>query len=276
MTLIQGLTNHLKHGTVNMKRKSKRFDEGGLSEDDQSLSDYGTATAPPGEASGDIQPARPMSFKEAFASARSGGDKVFNWNGKNYTTELAKPSPAPSSKASPAFSPAFSPASSPAFSPAPKAETKTQIKKTSTNPNVPTPEEAASNRKEAAETIGKVVSGIGSYLKDTFTPSGRMAVEKRREANKATPGFKKGGTASSRKTESKGSGRIDTSNVNKKTLLPESKMAKGGKITHYKSASAAVKAAEKRGDKSITVKFSSASKRADGIATKGHTKGRYM
>ena len=184
-----------------MKRKSKRFDGGGLSglsEDEQSLSDYGTATAPPGEASGDIQPARPMSFKEAFASARSGGDKVFNWNGKNYTTELAKPSPAPSYKASPASSPASSPAFSPAFSPVPKAETKTQIKKTSTNPNVPTPEEAAANRKEAAETIGKVASGIGSYLKDTFTPSGRMAVEKRREANKATPGFKKGGMASSR------------------------------------------------------------------------------
>jgi len=45
---------------------------------------------------------------------------------------------------------------------------------------------------------------------------------------------------------------------------------KGGKITHYKSASAAVKAAEKRGDKSITVKFN----HRDGIAKRGHTKGR--
>ena len=45
---------------------------------------------------------------------------------------------------------------------------------------------------------------------------------------------------------------------------------KGGKITHYKSASAAVKAAEKRGDKSITVKFN----HRDGIAQRGHTKGR--
>jgi hypothetical protein len=44
----------------------------------------------------------------------------------------------------------------------------------------------------------------------------------------------------------------------------------GGKITHYKSASAAVKAAEKRGDKSITVKFN----HRDGIAQRGHTKGR--
>ena len=45
---------------------------------------------------------------------------------------------------------------------------------------------------------------------------------------------------------------------------------KGGKITHYKSASAAVKEAEKRGDKSITVKFN----HRDGIAQRGHTKGR--
>jgi hypothetical protein len=30
-----------------------------------------------------------MSFKEAFASARKGGDKTFTWNGKKYTTEMA-------------------------------------------------------------------------------------------------------------------------------------------------------------------------------------------
>jgi len=53
-------------------------------------------------------------------------------------------------------------------------------------------------------------------------------------------------------------------------------MKKGGKIKHYKSASAAVKAAEKRGDKSITIKFkqTKTSKRGDGIAQRGHTRGR--
>jgi hypothetical protein len=50
-------------------------------------------------------------------------------------------------------------------------------------------------------------------------------------------------------------------------------MKKGGKIKHYASAASAVKAAQKRGDKSITVKFSSASKRADGSIERGHTKG---
>ena len=35
--------------------------------------------------------ARKKSFKEAFAEARRMGDGTFMWNGKKYTTELAKP-----------------------------------------------------------------------------------------------------------------------------------------------------------------------------------------
>jgi hypothetical protein len=35
-----------------------------------------------------------MSFKEAFATARKDGDKTFTWEGKRYTTEMAKPSSA--------------------------------------------------------------------------------------------------------------------------------------------------------------------------------------
>jgi hypothetical protein len=54
-----------------------------------------------------------MSFKEAFASARKGGDKSFEWQGKKYTTELAKPkAAAPAPKAA-----------APAPTPKPKYET---------------------------------------------------------------------------------------------------------------------------------------------------------
>jgi hypothetical protein len=35
------------------------------------------------------------SFREAFAEARKAGDKNFTWNGKKYTTEVAKPKPTP-------------------------------------------------------------------------------------------------------------------------------------------------------------------------------------
>ncbi len=39
-----------------------------------------------------------MSFKEAFAAARKDGDKTFTWEGKRYTTEMAKPSSAKASE----------------------------------------------------------------------------------------------------------------------------------------------------------------------------------
>lgn len=41
-------------------------------------------------------PAKPssgMTFKQAFAAARKAGKGIFTWNGKKYTTELAKPAP---------------------------------------------------------------------------------------------------------------------------------------------------------------------------------------
>ena len=43
---------------------------------------------------------KPQNFKSAFADARSAGDKTFEFGGKKYTTELAKPS-APSAPSAP-------------------------------------------------------------------------------------------------------------------------------------------------------------------------------
>lgn len=45
-----------------------------------------------------------MTFKEAFAAARSGGDKTFSWRGKKYTTELASDKPKASVKTENKFS----------------------------------------------------------------------------------------------------------------------------------------------------------------------------
>lgn len=50
-------------------------------------------------------PAKPMSFKEAFAANRKAGAKVFEWNGKKYTTALkseVKPKAAAPAVAAPA------------------------------------------------------------------------------------------------------------------------------------------------------------------------------
>jgi hypothetical protein len=210
-------------------KKTKRYDEGdevktkpipedesergSMTAEQQANSDATNAAATNAAA----KTAEPQSFKEAFAKGRAealaGGSGTFTWNGKSYGTDLASSKPAAKTVISKAEAPApkaETKATPKAEAPAPKAETKAtpkaETKKTSTNPDVPTSEEAAANRKAAAEKIGRVASGIGSYLKETFTPSGRMEVEQRRKANKATsdnyksraPGAKKGGMTSFR------------------------------------------------------------------------------
>jgi len=74
---------------------------------------------------------------------------------------------------------------------------------------------------EGSEAFGRVMSRMGDKIKSAISPS---------------------------KSESRGSGRIDTSNIDKKTLLSRKDMAKGG----------------------------TASSRADGCAQRGHTRGKYL
>lgn len=75
-------------------RKPRKFAEGGEADTgyDEETQARGTAEL---ERIRDTQP----SFKEAFAAARSAGDKTFEWNGKKFTTELAKPKAAPKAEA---------------------------------------------------------------------------------------------------------------------------------------------------------------------------------
>jgi len=75
--------------------------------------------------------------------------------------------------------------------------------------------------KSTAKAFGRVMSRMGDKIKSAISPS---------------------------KSESRGSGRIDTSNIDKKTLLSRKDMAKGG----------------------------TASSRADGCAQRGHTRGKYL
>lgn len=56
---------------------------GGSTEGMPSFAADDSAAAPP--------PVKKQSFKEAFAAARANGDKTFEWNGKLYGTQLAKP-----------------------------------------------------------------------------------------------------------------------------------------------------------------------------------------
>ena len=84
-------------------RKTRKFFGGGVTDEDLSAAN---ASEDPigelnsrkgwtgGEESASPAPARKQSFKEAFAEARRGGGKTFEWNGKKYTTEMAGGSPA--------------------------------------------------------------------------------------------------------------------------------------------------------------------------------------
>ena len=71
----------LKHEMAEMR--GKKFAEGGDVEDDTDAEGYGTKI--------ERIESKPQTFKQAFAAARANGEKTFPWNGKRYTTELAKP-----------------------------------------------------------------------------------------------------------------------------------------------------------------------------------------
>jgi hypothetical protein len=86
------------------KRKVKRYDEGGVTQDDLDAANSSddaiatlnsrkgwTDTGEEATTRGLEAPAKKESFKDAFASARKAGDKTFTWNGKSFTTELAAP-----------------------------------------------------------------------------------------------------------------------------------------------------------------------------------------
>jgi hypothetical protein len=121
------------------------------------------------------EPEKPKSFKEAFAEARSAGDKTFTWNGKKYTTEVAgSKSSAPAPKAS---APAPAPKAS---APAPKT-------------SAPAPAPAPAPKEE----------------RDTYTWSGgkrilaKIGTQAQREKYKAE-GYAKGGSVSSASSRADG------------------------------------------------------------------------
>ena len=90
-----------------MKRKVKRFSEGGdyESSDDAKNLKLAAEREDVERIGGDFAktlPGEPMkmaSFGEAFKEARGRGDKTFEYMGKKYTTEMAKPKAAAKSEA---------------------------------------------------------------------------------------------------------------------------------------------------------------------------------
>ena len=99
ITSIRDKLNFKRGGTV----KTKRYAAGGETDDEAKQSIVTKFGKSPGgedtferDREVKVSESGPSSFKEAFASARSAGDKMFEYNGKKYTTETAaakKPAP---------------------------------------------------------------------------------------------------------------------------------------------------------------------------------------
>ena len=74
------------------KRKARRFDEGGMTDEDIAAfagTPENDSNAGMKEAYTEPEAPKKETFKEAFAAARKAGDKTFEWNGKKFTTEMA-------------------------------------------------------------------------------------------------------------------------------------------------------------------------------------------
>lgn len=216
-----------------------------------------------------------MSFKEAFRAARKAGDDTFTWQGKKYTTEMAGAKKAEAPKVE-----------------APKAEAPKEVKVTKTETSVEAP---VSPRRGPGGRGAKLPEGyrpkVGSGRYDDPTSSygervlsplkkltdifGRRAEERvmrdmgvgRDEARKRLDaledlkekeGMRRGGKVKKMRKggmpDLTGDGKVTRADV----LKGRGVFKHGGGVKRYASGGA----------------VSSASKRADGIASKGKTRGK--
>lgn len=150
-------------------------------------------------------PARKQSFKEAFAEARRGGGKTFEWNGKKYSTEMA------GEKA-------------PAKVAAPTRTVEAAVVRKS-EPRAAAYETPFDRSRREDREAGRDIGSVLSRVKDRIMGAGDRGQD--RILRDTRPGA-----------------------TNPKTMLPTG-MKKGGSV-------------------------SKASKRADGIAQRGKTKGRMI
>ena len=162
-----------------MKRKVKRFNEGGYESTDDyknlmAAAEREAADAAPKVASSTpAEPLKMASFGEAFKEARGRGDKTFEYMGKKYTTEMAKPKAAPKAEV-------------------PKAE-------------APKPRTFAQKQEAAAPKMQGAYRSAVSDLKKFFTPTAdnprirreRNAIDKQADMDASSRPMKKGGAVKS-------------------------------------------------------------------------------
>lgn len=140
--------------------------------------------------------AKKQSFGEAFKSARAGGGKTFTYNGKSYTTDLAKPSSSSTTTSS----------AKPAEKPSAKVETKTTKVETKKpyDSNAANAAIKAQAKLDSEYTPPKPPSSPGrlGFKGEFFSgkPYGAEKFEKEQRSKKsmaAEGSYKKGGSVSS-------------------------------------------------------------------------------
>jgi phosphopantetheinyl transferase (holo-ACP synthase) len=174
-------------------------------------------------------------FKQAFADARRSGDKTFEFGGKKYTTDIAKP------KASKAAAPDESAAETARLRRVPQASKEEMDRR------------SRAEREQALETSSPESSLIGG--------GGLRLMKALAERLAGRQAAKEAGKAMGRRMEKDITPRpAQLTNEPLKIGRESLKlgMKKGGAVKKYSSGGS----------------VSSASKRADGIATKGKTRGR--
>jgi len=224
------------------------------------------------------------SFKDAFASARSGGEKTFTWNGKSYTTQLANEKPKTVSTQSAQIN---SKAQEPSFEDRVNA---IKEAKGYTSPSDRIPQGSASGNKGPGGVSNIDSTELGrnvSNAMNALTPLGGGVAKIGAELAMAGRGAK----TASKVAEVAEKGREAVTNPAAWTGGPKA-MKTIQKVEDAANkvadkASKAVRASKKRTSGNIPDKDTnggaigykrggSTGGRGDGIARKGHTKGRYL
>ena len=249
----------------------------GSPDENPSLSDIPQGSAP-----------KSTSFKDAFASARSGGEKTFTWNGKSYTTQLANEKPKTVSTQS--------------------AQTTSKAQEPSFEDRVNAIKEAKGYPVSYASYVDRIPQGSASGNKGPGGESNIDSTELGRNVNNALMGtthlgpglgrvlaesgmIRSGAKAANKVADIAEKGREAVTNPAAWTGGPKA-MKTIQKVEDAANkvadkASKAVRASKKRTSGNIPDKDTnggatgykkggSISSRGDGIARKGHTKGKYL
>ena len=226
------------------------------------------ATAPKTEAK---PAAKKETFREAFARNRAAGKDTFTWNGKKYTTEMAKPTPrAPAAKAAPVDTRRPGPTRERAADMPPMARSDASTSRGVRSDATPRPDASTSRgvRAAAPAPAQKPKTGLQAQRerdeqrREERREFGRQRAEDRAAANRAS---------AERLRSDPRQQELRAAREARESMSPaERSMARGRRLKEMFQRSPSEERESKRPVRGMA-KGGSVSKRADGIAKRGKT-----